>query len=82
MLYDVGNPGPCLGQTQNRGGVKQVNGITTLCDSLSPKHWTLRLLHYPLKIYQSRIFYKVSFHLLFFFISKRIFAETEMMNSR
>jgi hypothetical protein len=25
--YDIGNPGPCLGQTPNCGGVKSLNGI-------------------------------------------------------
>jgi len=30
MTYDVENPGPGLGQAQNCGRVKLVNGITTL----------------------------------------------------
>jgi hypothetical protein len=30
MTYDVGNPGPGLGQAQQCGGVKTVNGIPTL----------------------------------------------------
>jgi len=30
MTYDVGNPGPGLGQATKYGGVKTVNGITTL----------------------------------------------------
>jgi hypothetical protein len=29
MTYDVGNPGPGLGQAQQCGGVKTVNGIPT-----------------------------------------------------
>jgi hypothetical protein len=31
--YDVGNPGPCLGQTQKCGGVKPVNGLPTPADN-------------------------------------------------
>ena len=31
--YDVGNPGPCLGQAQQCGGVKPVNGIPTPVDN-------------------------------------------------
>ena len=27
MTYEVGNPGPVLGQTQKSGNVKPVNGI-------------------------------------------------------
>ena len=30
MTYDVGNPGPGLGQTQKCGEVKPVNGISIL----------------------------------------------------
>jgi hypothetical protein len=30
MTYDVGNPGPGLGQAKQYGGVKTINGITTL----------------------------------------------------
>jgi len=30
MTYDVGNPGPGLGQAPICGRVKQVNGITSL----------------------------------------------------
>ena len=30
MTYDVGNPGPSLGQAQQYGGVKSVNGIQAL----------------------------------------------------
>jgi hypothetical protein len=30
MTYDVGNPGPSLGQTQNGGRVKLVNWILIL----------------------------------------------------
>ena len=30
MTYDVGNSGPSLGQAQQYGGVKSVNGIRTL----------------------------------------------------
>jgi len=29
MTYDVGNPGPDLGQAQKYGGVKLANGIPT-----------------------------------------------------
>jgi hypothetical protein len=29
-MYEVGNPGPCLGQTQSSGVVKWVNGISTM----------------------------------------------------
>jgi len=29
MTYDVGNPGPDLGQAQKCGGVKAINGIPT-----------------------------------------------------
>jgi len=29
MTNDVGNPGPCLGQAQQCGGDKLVNGIPT-----------------------------------------------------
>ena len=27
MTYDIGNPGPCLGEAQEGGRVKSVNGI-------------------------------------------------------
>jgi hypothetical protein len=30
MTYDVGNPGPGLGQTQKCGRVRPVNGIPTI----------------------------------------------------
>jgi hypothetical protein len=30
MTYDVGNPGPGLGQAQKCGRVRQVNGIPNL----------------------------------------------------
>jgi len=30
MTYDIGNPGPGLGQTQKCGRVKPINGIPTL----------------------------------------------------
>ena len=29
MTYDIGNPGPGLGQTLTCGGVKSINGIQT-----------------------------------------------------
>jgi len=30
MTYDVGNPGPGLGQADKCGGVKLINGVPTL----------------------------------------------------
>jgi len=30
MTYDIGNPGPALGQAQKYDRVKPVNGISTL----------------------------------------------------
>jgi len=30
MTYDVGNPAPGLGQIKHCGGVKPVNGISTI----------------------------------------------------
>ena len=38
MTYDIGNPGPGLGQVQNCGEAKPVNGIPTLPSLLTTLH--------------------------------------------